>query len=453
MNHSIHIDLAVPMIAKGAPVLGVKPMLKGVATGQFLQTMLSTLQAVPESKAVPSKPGDRQPERPMPGGTALQPLQVDMMKDAKTHPAPVAPIHPEVASPSLAVRIPVVVPIKSMLTAKVQTGPLTLTVKGSATTKKSVHKESAAAVPELALVPEAAAPTAAAVPRELPGKPVSEVAVEPQEAIQESSVAVADVLTKRTKNMGAATIGTLKASKIEAEKPDAIVPSSAHPLQGAPAAQNISVGPPVVAHDVSHPVRDVPVQGRGLTAIESLPPPTSHPAVVAKAVGAVAPHADMTSQATDLKTLVATPNVLEVGIASGAHGWLKVRAEYAQTGEVAASVVAGTASAAQSLHKELPGISAYLAGEHVGVSSLVVNSAERGAGAQSSTLNNGTSGTATADGGRSHGGKELPVATARGSSRDADAEMDTSALLSVVGTNLPMVLHANGSGSWLSVRV
>jgi hypothetical protein len=79
----------------------------------------------------------------------------------------------------------------------------------------------------------------------------------------------------------------------------------------------------------------------------------------------------------DTRTLIANPNVLEVGLTGGAHGWVRVRAEVGQTGEVQASLVAANAGAADALHKQLGAISAYLKKEAVSVSSLVVAAPER----------------------------------------------------------------------------
>ena len=142
--------------------------------------------------------------------------------------------------------------------------------------------------------------------------------------------------------------------------------------------------------------------------------------------------------------------MLEVGIASGSHGWLRVRAEFGQTGEVAASVVAASAGAAEGLHKELPAISAYLAGERVGVSSLVVNAMEKGASAQDSTLNNSAGGAMGSEAGTGRRGKDVPASPA---SVGVASDVDSDAGFDLAGINLPAVLHANGSGSWLSVRV
>jgi hypothetical protein len=150
---------------------------------------------------------------------------------------------------------------------------------------------------------------------------------------------------------------------------------------------------------------------------------------------------------TDLRTLVATPNVLEIGFASGSHGWLRVRAELDGTGEVAASVVAATAGAAEGLHKELPGLSQYLEVEHVALSSLVVNASGSGAEAQDATT--------------SAGGNEAPAGGRQGS--DKKPAQEEACLLSGNArmgaesswpqTQVPAAMLSHGSGSWLSVRV
>jgi hypothetical protein len=160
---------------------------------------------------------------------------------------------------------------------------------------------------------------------------------------------------------------------------------------------------------------------------------------------------------SDLRTLVSTPNVLEIGFASGSHGWLKVRAELDGSGEVAASVVAATASAAEGLHKELPGLSQYLAGEHVAVSSLVVNATAKGADAQDVSTGAGSTGTQA-------GGRQGEGQSGSGNQAQTNSGVDAGVLSTGVWTDFesgfpgvqfpaPMLADANGSGSWLSVRV
>ena len=166
------------------------------------------------------------------------------------------------------------------------------------------------------------------------------------------------------------------------------------------------------------------------------------------------PLSEGSSQASDLKTLVATPNVLEVGIASGSHGWLRVRAELGQAGEVAASVVAASAGAAQGLHKELPALSAYLTAERVGVNSLIVNAAEKGVGAQDSALNNGAGGSSGSHSGDDQREKYLPSSPTQRSGTSSDRSgVDRDRLLAFAETSVPRIIRPDGSGSWVSVRV
>ncbi len=115
-----------------------------------------------------------------------------------------------------------------------------------------------------------------------------------------------------------------------------------------------------------------PVEGHGLAQTSAALP--AAPATV-EHVAVAGDDAMAAPQPEDARTLTATAQVLEVGVASGTHGWLRVRAEMGSGGEVAASVVANSAEAVQSLHRELPGLSAYLAREQVGVASVAVTSA------------------------------------------------------------------------------
>ena len=62
----------------------------------------------------------------------------------------------------------------------------------------------------------------------------------------------------------------------------------------------------------------------------------------------------------EIRTLVSTPHVLEVGVAAGAHGWLRVRAELGASGEVAASLQPSSAVQEHALGEELGAISDYL---------------------------------------------------------------------------------------------
>ncbi len=147
------------------------------------------------------------------------------------------------------------------------------------------------------------------------------------------------------------------------------------------------------------------------------------------------------------RTLGATSHSLEVGLASSAHGWLRVRAELADGGGVSASLVASSDHAADELHAGLAGLSAYLKGESVGVQTLSVSSsASAGEGSRE--------GSAAGAGGSTHAG---------GSARSGDSERrpaQANALLAParVGQDavaaMPAGVLAPGfAGGWLSVRV
>ncbi len=151
-------------------------------------------------------------------------------------------------------------------------------------------------------------------------------------------------------------------------------------------------------------------------------------------------------------TLVATPNVLEVGVASGTNGWLKVRAEMDGTGGVSASVVTTTASAAEALHKELPSLSAYLRDESVGVSSLVVNRTEGSAMTHDATASFGAgssgAGSQAGRGGQPGAGEtptvQEPVAAG------IEPAVRAARLEPFQGTT-PGAAYGTASGGWLNV--
>lgn len=155
----------------------------------------------------------------------------------------------------------------------------------------------------------------------------------------------------------------------------------------------------------------------------------------------------------ETRTLVTTPNVLEVGITGGAHGWLRVRAELGHTGEVTASLVASSAASADALHKELGAMSAYLKSEVVGVSSLAVTAMEKGGAAPgfSSQTSAGGSGA-----GAQGGGGKSPRP---GAENDANPSLPGAAGAGSSGSGasyegaVPAALLASGVGGWLNVRV
>jgi len=155
------------------------------------------------------------------------------------------------------------------------------------------------------------------------------------------------------------------------------------------------------------------------------------------------------------QTLVATQNVLEVGITGGAHGWLRVRAELGQTGEVTASLVASNAGAADMLHKQLGAISAFLKSESVGVSSLAVTAPEKSGASASATYGNAASAGGGANpGSQGRGGQDAARPFPGLSSGETGSDGDRVAGWPM---NLaPTMLAGQGSlgsltGGWLNV--
>jgi hypothetical protein len=187
----------------------------------------------------------------------------------------------------------------------------------------------------------------------------------------------------------------------------------------------------------SHPLVAIPAVTPTAAAIPAHVS-VSTSATVTSSVDAAPTHTG-TSSLSAPQTLVATPNVLEVGLASGTHGWLKIRAELEPaTGQVSAAVLASSNSAAESLHHQLPAISAYLAGEQVNLSSLVVD--------RTSTPN------MAADAGPAGGGSTPPRYEKSGSNSTAPATSWTPAETTAPQSNLAPESYPSTAGGWLSVR-
>jgi len=281
------------------------------------------------------------------------------------------------------------------------------------------------------------------------------VALEPsqQAAVAKPENGIAGDFSTKGKSRGPAA--SLPVASHEAKQSDAT--AAVTPVDAkADATPQITAFPnQSTTHEVGHAGIAIEPQSAGLgsaTGVHAASPPAASGISRASDVAGAPAHLDGSPQATDLKTLVATPNVLEVGVASGSHGWLRVRAEFGQAGEVAASVVASTAGAAEGLHKELPALSAYLAGERVGVNSLVVNAAEKGAVAQDAVLSNGAGNAAGSQAGAHPRAKEMPSAATRSSGANSSGTA-SDADFALAGSSIPVVIHGNGSGGWLSVRV
>jgi hypothetical protein len=150
--------------------------------------------------------------------------------------------------------------------------------------------------------------------------------------------------------------------------------------------------------------------------------------------------------------IAATATSLEVGIANGTHGWLKIRAEM-EGGVVTASLSAGSVAGQEMLHRELPSMTAYLTDERVGVGTLVIKQApladSSGPGFDSQMQRQGQAAQqsfSNANGDASPSGRK----TVWGRS-DQEAMYESWNGFGSASGFLPVV--AGGNGSWLNVRV
>jgi hypothetical protein len=152
------------------------------------------------------------------------------------------------------------------------------------------------------------------------------------------------------------------------------------------------------------------------------------------------------------RTLLATPMALEVGLANGTQGWLKIRAEMTDGGVVNASLSSATSAGQEMLHRELPALTAYLQEERVAVNTVVVP-ANAAAGTESRFAGSmdGEGSGQTQQGSRQGGGDDRRAAV-HGTADLAD-EIPTYMALNRVGEDalLSAGMYAGG-GSWLNVR-
>jgi len=189
--------------------------------------------------------------------------------------------------------------------------------------------------------------------------------------------------------------------------------------------------------------------------------------------GAALPHTTLGSSLT----------MLEVGVASGTLGWLKIRAELTAGGDVNASLAGGSHLIADKLRSELPALTSYLQEEHVQLSTIAVHSTSQAPlvaagvpsasggsdpfsfgsqGGFSGSMNGGT------DGGQPHqgtssGAPQVDIVEAGVSNKNEDGIAvalerlpDSAAYGSGMGLGvsgrLSPVEYGSG-GSWLNVRV
>lgn len=150
------------------------------------------------------------------------------------------------------------------------------------------------------------------------------------------------------------------------------------------------------------------------------------------------------------RMLMGTPTSLEVGIQNGTHGWLKVRAEMADSGVVNASVSAASPAGQEMLQRELPALTAYLQEEKVAVNAVVVHAPPpAGTDTRSSPGTDGSGGQTPQ---RNNAGEEQHQNFGRAILNGSN---ETAKHRSLHGADedgsLPLAAFVSG-GVWLSVR-
>ncbi len=122
---------------------------------------------------------------------------------------------------------------------------------------------------------------------------------------------------------------------------------------------------------------------------------------------------DVVAEGLPHTILSATPTALEVGVPSGTHGWLKIRAELNGAGGVNASLTGTSSASAASLRSDLPALSSYLEAEKIQVGGVAVHTTVHTAEISSGDL-------VSTDGGRSvlGGQGDLPGGTSGKTAQD-----------------------------------
>lgn len=245
------------------------------------------------------------------------------------------------------------------------------------------------------------------------------------------------------------SVSTMTAN-VEQTKNGAVGVSADLAGSGAAGAGKAEIGIGSIIAAVQHVSTDSP--GQGSTASFGA---AVHHGSVAEAAPLVGSHnaassgEQMTTGESRPGLLGATPTSLEVGIANGTHGWLKIRAEM-EGGVVTASLSPGSMAGQEMLHRELPSLAAYLQEEKLGVNTLVLKPAEMpdsmGANSGGNLQRQGQSSQQQSDSARD--GIEAGDKSGFGSSQQTPIYEDWN---SFDGGFLPAM--ADNVGSWLNVRV
>lgn len=162
---------------------------------------------------------------------------------------------------------------------------------------------------------------------------------------------------------------------------DALVPTSARVAaksEGKPRDVATQIGKPL--DDVLPAPSPVVVQsfGDAIHGQSSRPvsePPASGETATMSSGSALIEHMPgaATAGVEPANAHLAVPKSLEIGVAGGTHGWLKVRAEMGSDGQVSASVITQSAISGSTLRAQLPELREFLGVEKVSVGNLAIH--------------------------------------------------------------------------------
>ena len=162
-------------------------------------------------------------------------------------------------------------------------------------------------------------------------------------------------------------------------------------------------------------------------------------------------HSGETSELTLHTYDASTPNQLEVGLHGGAFGWLKVRAEMGQDGEVNAYLRGSSVNSTELLQAQAPGIAAYLGAQEVAVRSVQVEVA--------STAYSASGAGVASDGSSGGAGPQQEQRGGKDSGYNGALEVDPANDEWMGGGVLPPQMYAGqsngtltGTGGWVNIQ-
>jgi hypothetical protein len=235
----------------------------------------------------------------------------------------------------------------------------------TATLLPVIEPKNPPASPAQITIPTAPAPQAVASPSPQ-ANTTFEITPTPEPAAPAKAAAAPDPPIEPTpRNASPSTSTTRVPRKPSAETTK---PTPTKPLYEAPSTVPSPTPPqpiPVLAPQ-SASMQAAPTMQAVAPTIAAAPQPTAQKTTETTA----APIAEAQTPALPTlphTTLQASPTTLEVGVPSGTHGWLKIRAEIDSTGTVQASLSPANHAAHETLRRDLPALTTFLANEQVAV--------------------------------------------------------------------------------------